>query len=284
MEKHSYSNALNRAFLILNEKNIDNEVAVYLMEEMMQWTHTKFLLHQNEIMEETDYNRFFEMITKASQNHPPQYILGEAWFYGRKFKVTPDTLIPRQETEELVSQVLHDINKEQGLDILDIGTGTGDILITLSLEKPDNHYLGLDISKEALEVAQTNANNLAADVEFIQSDLFQQVTGQFDVITSNPPYIADEERSVMDQSVLQFEPELALFADDNGLAIYRKIFTKIDQFLKPKGRAYFEFGYHQKEQLEELINKQLPEFEVEFYRDLTDNWRYLKMYRKEEFN
>lgn len=283
MEKHSYSNALERAFLLLEEKNIDSSVATYLLEEMLGWTHTKFILHKEDPMSDDDYEHYFNLIGRAINNEPPQYILGNAWFYGREFDVTEATLIPRQETEELVSKVLSDIKEVTNkLDILDVGTGTGDIPITLALEDDTNNYWASDISASALQVAQKNATNFSVDVKFVQSDLFDNFEDQkFDVIVSNPPYISETERDVMDQSVLDYEPDLALFAEDDGLAFYKNFFEQVDNYLKQMGTVYLEFGYHQKNQLDQIITEQLPHFGVEFYQDLTGNWRYLKMYRKE---
>lgn len=281
MEKHSYSNALSRAFLILEDHNVDSEVANYLMCELLNWSPSKLSIHKNDLMDDSSYNQFMEMIEQAKENIPPQYILGKAWFYGREFKVTAKTLIPRQETEELVNKVISDLEDAEDLSILDIGTGSGNIAVTLALET-NQEVTAIDIDADTLEIAKENATNLDAEVEFVLSDLFNNVDHKFDVIVSNPPYISEEEIKDMDKSVLEYEPQKALFADDNGLAVYKKIFAQINDYLNPSGVAYFEYGFQQKEALSEYIGKHLPEFAVEFYRDMSGNWRYLKMYRKND--
>ncbi|MDO1605002.1 peptide chain release factor N(5)-glutamine methyltransferase [Lactobacillus sp. YT155] len=281
MEKHSYSNALSRAFLILEDHNVDSEVANYLMCELLNWSPSKLSIHKNDLMDDSSYNQFMKMIEQAKENIPPQYILGKAWFYGREFKVTTKTLIPRQETEELVNKVISDLEDAKDLSILDIGTGSGNIAVTLALET-NQEVTAIDIDADTLEIAKENATNLDAKVEFLKSDLFDNVDQKFDVIVSNPPYISEEEIKDMDKSVLEYEPLKALFADDNGLAVYKKIFTQISDYLNPSGVAYFEYGFQQKEVLSEYISKHLPEFAVEFYRDMSGNWRYLKMYRKND--
>ncbi|MGR3742047.1 peptide chain release factor N(5)-glutamine methyltransferase [Companilactobacillus sp. DQM5] len=280
MEKRSYSNALERAFLILKEHNVNEDVATYLMEEMLGWTSSKYSLHKNDEMSEKEFNNFFELIDRAKNNEPPQYILKKAWFYGREFIVSPDTLIPRQETEELVKKILDDINKTNNLSILDIGTGTGDISVTLKLEKPDIKITGSDISKKALQIAKRNSEKFNVDVNFIESDLFSNINSRFDIIISNPPYISKNELDVMDDSVKKYEPGIALFAEEDGLKVYRRIFDKCKDYLTQNGIMYLEFGYRQKDKIHEMIKKQLPNFEVEFFKDISGNWRYLKIYRK----
>lgn len=282
MEKHSYSNALNRAFFMLNEHSIDQSIATYLLEELMNWNHTKFSIHKNEEMSEDKYNEYFEQIKRAINNEPPQYILGEAWFYGRKFKVNSSTLIPRQETEEMVYKIIEDSKDKKGLNILDIGTGSGDIIITLSKEIPDNNFVASDISDEALKMADTNSQLHDVKISFIKSDVFNNIDGKFDVIVSNPPYISEDERNVMDESVIKYEPHTALFAENNGMKIYEKILKNIEQYLTENGIIYFEFGYKQKESLKQLFEKVLPNFDVEFYKDIAGNDRFLKAYRKEK--
>lgn len=283
MEKRSYINALDRAFLILEKNNIDKNIAEYLLEELLGWNHTKLLIHKNDLIDNDTWNKYFKMILRAAKNEPPQYILQEAWFYGRKFQVSLDTLIPRQETEELVSKVLQDIKDKKGLSILDIGTGTGDIPITLFLENKFQKYTATDISPEALKIAKKNAANYEADIEFIESDLFEKLENKkFNIIISNPPYISRDEKNVMDASVLEYEPELALFAEDNGLYLYKKMLSQVEKYLKNDGVIYFEFGFQQKNDISQIFTNLLPNFAVEFYQDISDNPRYLKAYKKEE--
>lgn len=160
------------------------------------------------------------LLTRRESGEPLAYILGYREFYGRRFAVRPGVLIPRQETEVLVETALAGLAK--GGPVLDIGVGSGAIAITLKLERPDTAVTGVDISPKALEIARENAENLGADVRFFESDLFQAVEGEkFDLVVSNPPYVAKGD--VLPREVSDFEPAQALFADDDGLAIYKRL-------------------------------------------------------------
>ncbi|ERM84094.1 hypothetical protein P872_00870 [Rhodonellum psychrophilum GCM71 = DSM 17998] len=197
-------------------------------------------------------------LEKLLRGMPIQYILGKAPFYGREFKVGPEVLIPRNETEELVHLIIKE-NQTPGLKILDVGTGSGCIPITLALELKNATVFGLDISEIALEMAKENAKSLKADVLFFHCNILQDeipIQG-LDILVSNPPYVRDSEQAQMHQNVLQYEPHLALFvADDNPLIFYRSIAEKGRIALKPGGKLYFEineaFGPETKKLLEDL--------------------------------
>lgn len=198
-----------------------------------------------------------------------QQIVGHEWFYDRKFKVTKDTLIPRPETEEWLDRVLRMLPKKT-LKVLDIGTGTGVLAITHKLERPEDKVTATDISKEALTVAEKNAKQLGADITFKQGDLFEPVADQtFDVILCNPPYIGEDELNVMDQSVIDHEPKSALFAEDNGLAIYYKISYTIPKYLNPNAQIFLEIGYKQGEKVAEIFQKALPQASIEIWKDFS---------------
>lgn len=214
-------------------------------------------------------------IAQLLQNRPVQYVLGEAPFYGREFVVDERVLIPRPETEELVDWILRD--HDDVLDVLDIGTGSGAIALTLAAERPAWQVTASDISRDALRVAQTNSTRLQTPVTLVQSDVFDAVTGQFDVIVSNPPYIADFERAEMTADVLDFEPELALFAANDGLAIYEKIAAGLAMHLKPNGQAYFEIGYLQGQSVVNLLQRTLPNAKVELRQDFAGKDRMIKV-------
>lgn len=197
-------------------------------------------------------------LKKLLRGMPIQYILGKAPFYGREFKVGPEVLIPRNETEELVHLIIKE-NPQSGLRILDVGTGSGCIPITLALEMENATLIGLDISEKALELAFENAKSLEAEVSFFRCNILQEEIPikDLDILVSNPPYVRDSEQSQMHQNVLQFEPHLALFvADDNPLIFYRSIAEKGRNALKPGGKLYFEineaFGQETKKLMEDL--------------------------------
>lgn len=189
---------------------------------------------------------------------PIQYILGEAPFYGRNFGVTRDTLIPRNETEELVHLILKE-NPKSELRVLDLGTGTGCIPITLALELQNPEVYTLDVSVQALAVARKNALQLGAQVQFLEGDLFGNIPnlGPFDVIVSNPPYVPLRDQGEMHANVLNFEPHLALFVpDEDPLVFYRAIGVWGQQLLKRGGKLYLEIYENLADELVQLLGLQ----------------------------
>jgi len=184
-----------------------------------------------------------DILKRIKKQEPIQYILGESWFYGRKFSVNSSVLIPRSETEELVYWI-----KEQHsgkLKILDIGTGSGCIPISLNLEIPKSEVYGLDISETALQVDKQNAIDLQAKVDFVKCDILTDEIpfGDLDIIVSNPPYIRDLEKELMLPNVLDHEPHLALFVPNtDALRFYKAITEKAKKALKPQGWLYFEIN------------------------------------------
>lgn len=212
-------------------------------------------------------------------NEPVQYILGQADFYGLKFKVTPDVLIPRPETEELVYWVLESIQKSN-LKLVDIGTGSGCIPITLKKKLPNAEILGLDISQAALKIAQENAVLNQVNVSFQAVDILKaekwQALPYFDVIISNPPYIPYEEIGLMPKQVTDFEPNLALFVDNKApLIFYQKIAQFAQQKLTPNGQLFFECNeFNAKEVV--LILEQLGFSKVELAKDMEGKERMVR--------
>jgi release factor glutamine methyltransferase len=178
------------------------------------------------------------MLERRLAGEPLAYILGYREFYSRRFTANPSVLIPRQETETLV-EVLLRLTPEGG-KVIDVGTGSGCIAITAKLERPDLQVTGVDISDEALETARKNAAQLGAAVEFYISDLFESVEGMFDVIVSNPPYVADG--AMLAPEVRDHEPARALFAGPHGLAIYERIAASARPKLAPEGALILEMG------------------------------------------
>jgi len=189
---------------------------------------------------------------------PIQYILGEAPFYGRNFIVTRDTLIPRNETEELVHRIIKE-NPKSGLRVLDLGTGTGCIPITLALELQAPEVYALDVSQAALEVARKNAAQLGAQVQFLEGDLLgdNPNLGLFDVLVSNPPYVPLRDQVEMHANVLNFEPHLALFVpDEDPLLFYRAIGSWGQQLLKAGGKLYLEIYENLADEMVQLLLSQ----------------------------
>ncbi|WP_066830692.1 peptide chain release factor N(5)-glutamine methyltransferase [Rufibacter ruber] len=192
-----------------------------------------------------------EQVRQAQQRllrqEPLQYVLGEASFYGREFKVTPAVLIPRPETEELVQWVVKTYERHPEVRLLDIGTGSGCIPITLAAELEHAHVWGLDVSGDALEVAKRNALELGQRVEWLQQDILREVPGlppySLDAVISNPPYVLEQEKELMRENVLHHEPHLALFVpNEDPLLFYRRIAEVAQRLLKPGGRLFFEIN------------------------------------------
>lgn len=215
-----------------------------------------------------------EKIYKSSldalkENKPIQYVIGNVNFYGLKFIVNKNVLIPRFETEELVEQVVEytkDLNKDK-IKILDLGCGSGAIGLTLKSILKDSEVTLTDISKDALEVAKLNANNLNLDVTFIESDWFSNVKlEKYDIIMSNPPYIRTDEE--IEEIVKNNEPSLALYGGVDGLDCYRKILANIKPYLNNKFLIAFEIGESQKEKIYDIVNKYLKDIEITCKKDL----------------
>lgn len=207
------------------------------------------------------------LVARREQGEPVAYILGEKEFYGRMFKVTPDVLIPRPETELLVEAALARIPMDRPCRVLDLGTGSGCIAITIALERPGAQVLAADQSAACVTLAHNNAKILSAcNCTFIQSDWFSELTGEtFEVIVSNPPYIAPEQ-ALLDTGDLRFEPRHALSAEGNGLAHFRTITSHASKHLAPHGWLLVEHGYDQGGQVLDLL-EQTGFYEI---RTLTD--------------
>jgi release factor glutamine methyltransferase len=186
-----------------------------------------------------DINLLQKIISRINNGEPLQYILGYAWFYNRKFKVSPAVLIPRPETELLVDQILGFSGEDSEIVMLDLGTGSGIIPVTTSIQRPSWKIYATDISTEALEIAKQNAVESGANINWLCSDMLSmvpEVAGGVDIIVSNPPYISIQEKSTLQRQVIDFEPHLALFASDtDSLNFYRAVSRIGKQLLKPSG-------------------------------------------------
>ena len=202
--------------------------------------------------------RYAEMIGRRARSEPMQYITGEQEFFGLRFAVTPDVLIPRPETEHLVEAALERAPKDQAFKIVDVGTGSGAIAVALASHLPLAEITALDISPAALNVARANArgHGLAERVRFLQSDLLDIVRGEsFDMVVSNPPYVAESDRDSLEAQVRDYEPGVALFAGTSGLDIYERLIPQAHRVLRPGGWLLLEFGAGQNLQLRQLLDR-----------------------------
>jgi release factor glutamine methyltransferase len=193
-------------------------------------------------------------LTRRARHEPVQYIVGEQEFFGLKFRVTPDVLIPRPETEHLVEAALARAGRESALHIADVGTGSGAIAVALAHALPRARVTALDISATALAVAQKNAKShgVSDRIRFLQSDLLTAVAGErFDIIASNPPYVAEGEE--LESQVRDYEPAFALFAGPEGLDIYRRLIPQAQDALRPGGWLLLEIGHGQRGAVAQLL-------------------------------
>lgn len=197
---------------------------------------------------------------------PAQYIIGSSDFHGLNLKVDERVLIPRPETEELVELILSE-NLETPLSVLDIGTGSGAIALALANSRPDWQITASDLSSDALSLAAENAQSCGLNLTFVQSDCLDAIQGKFDIIASNPPYISEEDKDEVGLNVLASEPHMALFAGENGYAIYRKIAEQAGDYLTEKGKIYLEIGYKQGDGVVDLLKQFFPQKRIRVLKD-----------------
>lgn len=218
-------------------------------------------------------------VKRLIEGEPLNYVLGYSYFYGYRLKVDEAVLIPRFETEELVGRVLSGYDeyfKDQKIDLADVGTGSGAIAIALKKEEDNLNVYASDISKEALEVAILNAQNNQADIRFFEGSMLKPLIEnniKLDILVSNPPYIRNDE--VVEHSVRDYEPNVALFGGDDGLKFYRMIFEDAHKVLKERSMMFFEMGYDQKENLAALAREFFPSADINVYKDINNKDRML---------
>lgn len=274
----TYRELLNKYKQICIEKNLEIEAIKLLILELSNLDGASFLAHFDDQITLQELNKIENAISKyVNELIPVQHILGYTYFYGYKLKVSKDVLIPRCETEELVGYALEyydEMFKGKKVSVCDIGTGSGAISIALTKEEPNMNLYATDISNEALLIAKENAKNNNANIIFLQGDLLIPLIEnnlKFDILVSNPPYIAYDDE--VDNLVVNNEPHLALFADDNGMACYDKILSNAKKVLNTPNLILFEHGYKQKEMMLALVNKYFPNASCEIIKDLSGNDR-----------
>lgn len=237
-------------------------------------------VHSERELAKEEEQKILSFLEERKQNKPLAYIVGNQEFYGYTFVVNQDVLIPRPETEELVCLVKNNISRNE--KVLDIGTGSGAIAIVLAKET-NAVVTAVDISKKALKVAKENAKRLDAKVNFVCSDLFENLDGQvFDIIVSNPPYISENEYENLEKDVKDFEPKLALVANDNGFEIYERIISQAKNHLSENGKIFFEIGFSQAEKIKKLLEKDFENIKI--FKDLEGKDRMVMASRKGDKN
>lgn len=271
---------LHWASLFLKEHNCEQGIAEILLQHHLQVTRSEFYMMMQEPVGEKIIDTFKRDVAKHVETGiPVQHLLGYEMFYGRKFSVNEHVLVPRPETEELVHCVIENEKKRLESErptIIDIGTGSGIIATTLALEIPEARIYATDISGQALQVATHNATQLGAEITFVEGDFLKPIIDQHiqaDIIVSNPPYIAEAEKENLSKTVKDFDPSLALFADDHGLAAYKEIIKSSKMVIKENGIILFEIGFDQATQVSALIQEAYPQSEVSVIQDINKNDR-----------
>jgi release factor glutamine methyltransferase len=228
-----------------------------LLSHVIGKDRTFLIAHAEDLLSDEELKSFASAVTRRAAGEPAQYITGTQDFFGRAFRVTPDVLIPRPETELLVEAALEVMNT--GANVCDVGTGSGCIAITLLCERPDARAVALDISEAALDVARQNgrAHGVEDRIELVRSDCFSELDSdrKFDLIISNPPYVAARALPGLQREVRDHEPLVALSPGADGLSVIRRLLDESPTFLRPDGHLLMEIGFDQGETVQELVDQ-----------------------------
>lgn len=270
-----YSDAIKWAESELDKYQITVSFGRRLMLDLCELNEINLYMNLNEPMNEAFLKDYQLRVNRLCQNEPLAYVVGYEWFLNRPFKVDQRVLIPREETQELMGEMLMRMDelfdKDQPIAIVDIGTGSGCCGITLQLESAQPSRVTLtDISKDALDLAQLNAERLNCEAEVLCGDMAKPLIEhglKFDVILCNPPYILDSEEVM--SSVLEYEPHVALFGGEDGLKFYRSLLDDLPKIRKAKTLVGFEMGYQQQASLTKEIRARFPDAKLEFVKDMN---------------
>ncbi|WP_318506790.1 peptide chain release factor N(5)-glutamine methyltransferase [Bacillus sp. T3] len=268
--------ALHWASSFLKEKSREESAGELLLRHFVSMSRTEMFTHFHDEMDPKVESQFRAAVDAHAAGRPVQYIIGFEEFYGRRFLVNEEVLIPRPETEELVYGMLERMRdlfgKNGEVSVVDIGTGSGAIAVTLKLERPELMVTASDLAEASLEVARRNAATLGADVEFVHGDLLQPFIAEgrkFDVVISNPPYIPVGDIAEMSDIVTEHEPHRALFAGEDGLDLYRRFMEELPFVLKERALIGFEVGAGQSEAVGAMLRETFPGAEVEIVFDIN---------------
>jgi len=268
--------------LVFGKSHCHSDHAKILLAELINKNPLELLTCLDEKVDDDKANLYRREVLALEAGKPLQYVMGYVNFYGNKFYIDERVLIPRYETEELVENTINYINKyfTEPVDIIDLGTGSGVIGLTLENKISTNSVDLIDISKDALEVTNKNCGNLNSKASLIESDFFDNVNKKYDVIISNPPYIKNNEE--IEEIVKENEPHLALYAGDEGLDCYDKILKDISNHMKDRCLVAFEIGYTQANDIINLINKYLSDVRIEVKKDLSNKDRMIFIFKNLE--
>jgi len=266
-----YFELLNEATELCHKQNKEDGAAKLLLLHVTKLESHILIAKLNEEAPEFVVTEFNSLMNKyVYDNIPVQHLTGVEYFFGFEFNVSEDVLIPRFETEELVNNILmtyDELFSEKKVQVVDVGTGSGAIAITLDLEEPNMNVMATDISEEALLIAKSNNKKLNANVEFLQGDMLAPLEGKkFDIFVSNPPYIPAKEE--VDSLVYDNEPHVALFGGNDGLYFYRILLENAHKYLNKPNFLAFEHAYDKGQEMIELAKTHFPNAEVRLLKDL----------------
>ncbi|EKO8617962.1 peptide chain release factor N(5)-glutamine methyltransferase [Staphylococcus pseudintermedius] len=255
-------------------KGYEPNAIQWFMMDTLQWSRTSLILNEMTPIAESTLKQLNDGLSQLLTGMPVQYVVGQSEFYGRQFKVNSDVLIPRPETEEVVHYFLTQLAAAKV--VADIGVGSGAIAITLKAERPELRVIATDISFQALAVARENAQRLQRDITFLQGNALQPLIDQdvrLDGLISNPPYIGEHERTLMDNSVIQYEPHVALFAAQEGYQVYAAILRDLPHVMQAGAPVVFEIGFQQGAQLTRMMQQLYPHITPEVINDINGHAR-----------
>jgi len=258
-----------------NEISSPKQNAETIISHVLKMKRLDIYLHLENEISEVQINMIFKIASRREKHEPLQYILGETEFFGYKIKVNKSVLIPRPETELLVEKIIFEEKKANS--VLEIGTGSGAIIIALAKNLDLKIIDAVDIYETALKRAKQNAALNNIEISFFQSDLFENITAKYDLIVSNPPYISQEEYEQLPIEIKDYEPKSALQADNNGLYFYKKILQNAKEHLTESGKIYFEIGYDQAEKITEIAKKN-GFSNIQVFKDLNGFDRILRVF------
>ena len=255
-------------------KGYEPNAIQWFMMDTLQGSRTSLILNEMTPIAESTLKQLNDGLSQLLTGMPVQYVVGQSEFYGRQFKVNSDVLIPRPETEEVVHYFLTQLAAAKV--VADIGVGSGAIAITLKAERPELRVIATDISFQALAVARENAQRLQRDITFLQGNALQPLIDQdvrLDGLISNPPYIGEHERTLMDNSVIQYEPHVALFAAQEGYQVYAAILRDLPHVMQDGAPVVFEIGFQQGAQLTRMMQQLYPHITPEVINDINGHAR-----------
>lgn len=279
----SLQQLLNLALSKTNNEE-DNHALYWLLVEYFKLDNTTYLLNKNNEVKQDEANNYLALVNKyLIDKIPVQYLMGYGYFYGRKFLVNENTLIPRPETEELIFKTINYVKEnfkdKKELKILDLATGSGCIGITLKLELPNSEVTLSDISFDTLEVTKANINLHNLNIKTIQSNWFNNINDKYDLIISNPPYIPTS--YLVDDKVLK-EPNIALYSGIDGADSYREILANIDKYLNENGMIAFEHGYDQFDIISKIVKNNLEDVIISQEKDLSNKDRFTFIFKRKK--